>query len=159
MVGLTRALGAATAAYSAVVVAAPAVLAKPCGMTDVTGRTPWPAALLVRAIGVRDTAIGVGMMTAPPGPTLTTVTALRVVADAGDAVAFGVALPDDRRLRIAGFAAVWAVLNAVALGRDRPRAPASGPVPARRAVAPSRRGPRRSRGRPASRAPGRRTRG
>jgi hypothetical protein len=114
-----RALGAVTVAYSVAIVAAPQVLARPCKMTDVAGRTPWSARVLVRGIGVRDTAIGLGMMTAPPGVALTMVTLCRIAADAGDAVAFGIGLPDAAtKARIAGFAVLWAGLNAVALARS-----------------------------------------
>ena len=114
-----RILGAITAGYSALIVVRPQVLAKPCRMTDAAGRTPWPVRVLVQGVGVRDTAIGVAMMTAPAGTALTAVTLARVAADAGDAVAFGLALPDLRtKAKIAGFAALWACLNAVALDRE-----------------------------------------
>ena len=114
-----RVLGAITAAYSAVIVIAPDVLAKPCRMTDAAGRSRWETRLLVRAVGIRDAAIGVAMMTAPPGAALTAATAARIASDAGDAVAFGIALPaKDTKLKIAGFAVMWASLNAVALARS-----------------------------------------
>jgi hypothetical protein len=110
-------------AYSVAVVAVPKLLAGPCRMTDVAGRTPWSARVLIQGIGVRDTAIGVAMMTAPPGVALTTATLCRVVSDAGDAVAFGIALPDTgAKVKVAGFAALWAAVNAVALAKAEPGA-------------------------------------
>ena len=116
-----RALGAVTVAYSVAVVAVPKLLAGPCRMTDVTGRTPWSARVLIQGIGVRDTAIGVAMMTAPPGIALTASTLCRIASDAGDAVAFGVALPDTgAKVKVAGFAVLWAAVNAVALARAEP---------------------------------------
>jgi hypothetical protein len=114
-----RALGAVTAAYSVLIVAVPRVLAGPCRMTDPDGRTPTPVRVLVQAVGVRDAAIGLAMLLAPPGTALRTATLCRIAADTGDAVAFGVALPDaGSKLRIAGFAALWAALNATALVRS-----------------------------------------
>lgn len=113
-----RALGAVTVAYSVAVVAVPSLLAKPCQMT-VAGQTPWPARVLIQGIGVLDTAIGMAMMTAPPGLGLSAATLCRIGADAGDAVAFGIALPNSgAKVKIAGFAALWAVVNVVALARS-----------------------------------------
>jgi hypothetical protein len=114
-----RALGAVTVAYSVAVVAVPSLLAKPCRMT-VAGETPWPVRVLIQGIGVRDTAIGLAMMTAPPGVALTAATLCRIGSDAGDAVAFGIGLPDlDAKVKVAGFAALWATVNAVALARSK----------------------------------------
>jgi hypothetical protein len=115
-----RVLGAITAAYSAIIVVAPDVLAKPSRLTNAAGRSTPETRLLVRAVGIRDTAIGVAMMTAPPGAALAAATAARIATDAGDAVAFGIMLPSrDTKLKIAGFAAMWAAVNAVALARAR----------------------------------------
>jgi hypothetical protein len=114
-----RALGAVTVAYSVAIVAAPKLLAKPAKMTDLTGDPSASVRTLIRGIGVRDAAIGLGMMAAPPGVALTAVTLCRVAADAGDAVAFGIGLPDaSTKAKIAGFAALWAALNAAALARE-----------------------------------------
>ena len=115
-----RVLGGVTAAYSALIIAAPDLLAKPSELTDHSGRTTSATRLLIRAVGVRDAALGVAMMAAPPGVALTAVTACRVAADAGDAVAFGILLPSTgAKVKIAGFAALWAAANAVALARSR----------------------------------------
>jgi hypothetical protein len=114
-----RALGAVTVAYSVAVVAVPSLLARPCRMTDAAGSTPWPVRVLIQGIGVRDTAIGLAMMTAPPGVALTAATLCRIASDAGDTVGFGIGLPDaDAKLKVAGFAAFWATVNAVALARS-----------------------------------------
>jgi hypothetical protein len=120
--GPLRVLGAITVAYSVAIIAVPKLLAKPCRMTDVTGGTPMPVRTLIRGIGARDAAIGVAMMVAPPGIALTTATVCRVASDAGDAVAFGIGLPDaSTKLKIAGFAVLWAALNAAALKRHAAR--------------------------------------
>jgi hypothetical protein len=105
--------------YSVAVIATPRLLAKPCRMTDAAGRTPWPATVLVRGIGARDTAIGLAMMTAPPGVALTAATLCRVASDVGDTLAFGIGLPDTgAKVKVAGFAAFWAGVNAIALARS-----------------------------------------
>ncbi|MEA5367115.1 hypothetical protein VA596_46825 [Amycolatopsis sp., V23-08] len=111
---LTRVLGAATAAYSATIIAAPQVLAKPCRLTTVTGSTPAPVRTLIKGIGARDAAIGVAMMAAPPGRVLRTALAARVASDAADALIFGLTLPDKRaRRKVAVFAVFWAALCAI----------------------------------------------
>jgi hypothetical protein len=87
MTKTVRALGAVTVAYSVAVVAVPELLAKPCRMT-VAGETPRPARLLVRGTGVRDTAIGLAMMTAPPGVALwATVNAIALAREDRSVVA------------------------------------------------------------------------
>jgi hypothetical protein len=114
-----RVLGAVTVGYSVAIAAAPRLLAGPCRMTDVTGSTPTPVATLIRGIAARDTAIGLAMMIAPPGVGLGVATAARVASDLGDTVAFGVGLPDAAtKAKIAGFAAAFAAVNAVALARS-----------------------------------------
>lgn len=60
-----RTVGAATFAYSVALIIRPAVLAKPCGLTDVVGTVPNATALLIRAVGARDAAIGAAMFLAP----------------------------------------------------------------------------------------------
>ncbi|MER5972691.1 hypothetical protein ABT112_23665 [Streptomyces sp. NPDC002055] len=120
---LLRVLGAATAAYSVAIMARPAWLARPCGLTDADGTVPAATALLIRAIGARDAAIGTAMLLATRTSALRTVTACRIAADLSDAVLFGTMLPDrSRRLKAAGLAAAWAALCAAATGS--PRTPA-----------------------------------
>jgi hypothetical protein len=68
-------------------------------------------AILVRAIGAGDVAIEAAMVCAPRGSALRTATATRVAADAADALVFGTQLDErDRRMKIGGFAAGWALL-------------------------------------------------
>ncbi|WP_410672194.1 hypothetical protein [Amycolatopsis sp. cmx-4-68] len=113
MPALTRVLGAATAAYSATIIAAPQVLAKPCGLTTPAGGVTPEVRTLVGGIGARDAVIGLAMMFAPPGRPLQVALAARVASDAADALVFGTTLPDrSARAKVAAFAAGWAVLCA-----------------------------------------------
>ena len=110
---LPRLLGAATALYSVAIIIRPALLARPCGLSSGPDGTAvaTPVAILIRAIGARDVAIGTAMVCAPRGSALRTATAARVVADAADALVFGTQLGErDRRMKIGGFAAGWALL-------------------------------------------------
>ncbi|MGW5050322.1 hypothetical protein [Actinokineospora sp. NPDC004072] len=111
---LTRVLGAATTAYGAALIAKPALLAGPAGLANATGEVPGGSRILVRAIGARDAAIGVGMLCAPPGAALRTAVAARVASDLADAAVFS-ALPEpDKRRKVVGFALAFGVLCAVA---------------------------------------------
>ncbi|MEV6400383.1 hypothetical protein AB0M39_37315 [Streptomyces sp. NPDC051907] len=107
---LAWALAAATVLYSAAIVARPVWLAKPCGLADIDGSAPSSTALLIRAIGTRDIAIGTAMLLAADVQTLRTVTACRAASDFGDAALFGAALSGARRWKVAGFVASWGVL-------------------------------------------------
>jgi hypothetical protein len=110
---LTRVLGAATAAYSAAIIVEPRLLAKPCGLTTATGQVPPGTRALIGAIGARDTAIGVAMMSAARGRPLRVALAARVVSDLADAVLFGLSIKDRKaRAKVAGFAAGWAAVCA-----------------------------------------------
>ncbi|MBE1577356.1 hypothetical protein ACFORH_09260 [Amycolatopsis roodepoortensis] len=114
MPALTRVLGGITAAYSASLIVAPKILAKPSGLTGPAGSVPVPVRTLIAAIGARDTAIGVAMMLAPAGRPLQVALGARVAADAADAIIFGLTLPDKTaRVKVAGFATGWAVLCAL----------------------------------------------
>lgn len=111
-------LAAVTVAYSAALVVNPRVLARPTGLVDADGSVPSAVALLTRSIGVRDALLAALVMLAPGGASRT-LSAARVIADAGDAVIFGALLPDRRAARkVAGVAAGWAVLEAVAARFD-----------------------------------------
>jgi hypothetical protein len=111
---LTRVLGAATAAYSALIIVRPAVLAKPCGLVSTSGEVSAGTRTLIGGIGARDAAIGLAMVLARPGRALRVAIAARVAADAADAVIFGLTLPDRRaRKKVALFAATWATLCGV----------------------------------------------
>ncbi|WP_410590405.1 hypothetical protein [Amycolatopsis sp. lyj-23] len=113
MPALTRVLGAATAAYSATIIAAPRVLAKPCGLTDATGGVSASVRTLIAGIGARDAAIGLAMLFAPAGKPLQVALAARVASDAADALVFGTGLPDrSARPKVAAFALTWAALCA-----------------------------------------------
>ncbi|MGW5740591.1 hypothetical protein [Amycolatopsis sp. NPDC003861] len=113
MPALTRVLGVATAAYSATIIAAPKVLAKPCGLTTPTGEVPPAARTLIGGIGARDAAIGLAMLFAPPGRPLTVALAARVASDTADALIFGTGLPDrSARKKVAVFALAWAAVCA-----------------------------------------------
>jgi hypothetical protein len=110
---LPRLLGAATALYSVAIIIRPALLARPCGLSSGPDGTTvaTPVVILIRAIGARDVAIGTAMVCAPRGSALRTATAARVAADAADALVFGTQLGErDRRMKIGGFAAGWALL-------------------------------------------------
>lgn len=114
MLSLTRVLGAATAAYGVALLIRPAVLATPAGLTNANGVVPASTSILTRAIGARDTAIGLAMAFAPPGPARRTAVAARVASDLADAAVFGSALPEpDRRLTVAAIATGWGVLCGV----------------------------------------------
>ncbi|HEY2792790.1 MAG TPA: hypothetical protein VGJ28_10560 [Micromonosporaceae bacterium] len=106
---LYRLVGAVTAVYSAALVVGPKLLIRPGGMD----RTP-SSAMAVRAIGVRDTAIGVAMMSCRSKSAIATVGMCRAVADAGDAGIFGRSLSSESKWKIGGFAAAWSALSAVA---------------------------------------------
>ena len=113
MPALTRVLGAVTAAYSATIIAAPRVLAKPCGLTTPAGGVTAGVRTLIAGIGARDAAIGLAMLFAPEGKPLQVALAARVASDAADAVVFGTGLPDrSARTKVAAFAAGWAALCA-----------------------------------------------
>ena len=110
MPSLTSLVGAATAAYSAALVAAPRILIGPCGLED----SP-DTRTLARALGVRDAALGLAMVAAPAGRARQLATAARVMSDWGDAVAFGAGLAGRAtRGKVVGFAAAWGALALLA---------------------------------------------
>ncbi|MEU4173532.1 hypothetical protein [Streptomyces sp. NPDC026589] len=95
-------------------------LAKPCGLVPADGTVPRSTALLIRAVGARDAAIGTAMALAPDIGVLRAATACRVAADLSDASLFGAVLTGrSRRLKVAGFAAVWGGLCAAAVAREQ----------------------------------------
>ncbi|HCA87441.1 MAG TPA: hypothetical protein DEQ61_19415 [Streptomyces sp.] len=114
---LNRMVGAATALYSLAIMVKPMWLAKPCRLTmGPDGSVPADTRLLIKAIGARDTAIGLAMLTAGSTQSRREATACRIAADAADAAVFG-ALLDDRRARVkvAAFALAWSGLSAFTL--------------------------------------------
>ena len=112
---LTSLVGAATAAYSAALVVAPRVLIGPSGLPDTV-----QTRALVRALGTRDTAIGLAMVAAPRGRVRDLATAARVLSDCTDAAVFPSAVPDRTMGRAVGAsAAVWGALVLAAVVLDR----------------------------------------
>lgn len=110
MPSLTSLVGGATAAYSAALVVAPRLLLKPCGLEQSAD-----ARMLTRAIGARDTAIGLAMIATPAGPARWAATAARVAADWSDAAVFGAGLGGrGTRGKVVGFAAAWGALSLAA---------------------------------------------
>lgn len=110
---LPRALGVLTAAYSAAIIVSPKLLAKPCKLTRADGAVPPGVSTVIRAVGVRDVASGLVLAAAPSGAALRAAVVVRVVSDFGDAVVFGIALPDAAtKAKVAGFAAAWGALCA-----------------------------------------------
>jgi hypothetical protein len=115
MIWPVRVMGGLTAAYGIAVAVSPAVLAKPCELVRPDGTLTPSTRILCRAIGLRDAASGAAMLTAPAGAALTWATAVRVAADAADAVGLGVSLPTARARRNAALVAGgWGVLTATA---------------------------------------------
>ncbi|WP_206337295.1 DUF4267 domain-containing protein [Streptomyces sp. Z26] len=113
--GPVRVVGAATAAYGVGVLVRPELMARPCGLTDEDGSVPAATALLIRALGARDAAVGVAMVAAGDGSARRTATACRVVSDVADAVLLGTLLPDPAaRRKAAVVAGVWGALCAAA---------------------------------------------
>ena len=110
MPSLTAVVGAATAAYSAALIAFPPVLLRPGGLEDSRDTRT-----LVRALAVRDSLIAAAMIAAPPGRDRRVATAARVLADCGDAAAFGAGLAGrPTRGLVAASAAAWAALSLLA---------------------------------------------
>ncbi|MGY1856048.1 hypothetical protein [Modestobacter sp. SYSU DS0290] len=115
MPSLTSLVGAATAAYSAVLVAAPGVLIRPAGIEDSRDTRT-----LTRVLGARDVALGLLLAAAPAGRARTLATAARVLADGSDAVLFGAGLAGRRtRGPVAASAAAWGGLVLLAGVLDR----------------------------------------
>jgi hypothetical protein len=107
---LTAVVGAATVAYSAALIANPRVLIGPGGLEDSRDTRT-----LARAIGVRDAAVGLAMIAAPAGRARRLVTGARVLADWGDAAAFGAGLAGRlTRGKVVGVATTWGALSLLA---------------------------------------------
>jgi hypothetical protein len=108
---LTRVLGVATAGYGAAILARPALLAQPCGLVEPDGSLSRSTRALSLAIGARDVASGLAMACAPTKAALDVATGVRVASDLGDAVIFGLALPEPGpRKKAVVAASVWALL-------------------------------------------------
>jgi len=108
-------MGAATAAYGLSTVVRPAVLAKPCHLTEPDGSVSAPTALLVRAMGVRDTAMGTAMLLAKTPSASRMASTCRIASDLSDAALFGTLLPVvAARKKAAAVAGGWGLLCALA---------------------------------------------
>lgn len=115
-----RVIGAATAVYSAAVLARPEVLAVPTGLVGAAGTADRGIAVLSRASAGRDLVSGLAMALAPTAAGVRLAGVIRLGADLGDAVGMGVALPDaTARRKAAGVAGAWGVLTAAALWLTR----------------------------------------
>ncbi|MEY2233498.1 MULTISPECIES: DUF4267 domain-containing protein [Streptomyces] len=116
-IDVNRVLGAATALYSVAIMVRPEWLAKPCDLPlESDGRPPRQAGLLIRAIGARDTAIGVAMTVASSESARRSAAWCRVATDTADAALFGTLLESKQaRWKVAGFALSWAALCALSL--------------------------------------------
>jgi hypothetical protein len=120
-VNLYRAVGAGTAIYGAGLVIVPEILTRPAGIAQ-RGSQTWIRVSL-RAIGVRDVAVGLAMTQARSREAVVSLGAVRIAADLGDAVFFGWALPASNAIKVGGPAAGWAALSAVATARAAARTP------------------------------------
>ncbi|MFD3471101.1 DUF4267 domain-containing protein [Streptomyces sp. NPDC058682] len=120
-IDVNRVVGAATALYSVAIMVRPEWLAKPCDFPlDSDGRPQRQTGLLIRAIGARDTAIGIAMTVATSESTRRSATWCRVAADTADAALFGTLLESKQaRRKVAGFALSWAALCALSLRSTR----------------------------------------
>jgi len=106
MSSLTALSGAATAAFSAVFVAAPSVLLRPCGIAD-TRQTR----ALARMVGARDVVAGIALVLAAPGRPRRLAVAGRVASDWTDAVALAAGLArQDRRALVSASAVTWGLV-------------------------------------------------
>lgn len=114
---LPRLLGAATAAYGAVILARPALLLKPSGMRE----RDHDLDAVVRTLAARDVASGIAMVVAPSRTAMRTAIGVRVASDTGDLVVLGRALagrPEQKKiLAVAGGWALLCGLSALATRR------------------------------------------
>ena len=114
MPALTSLVGAATAVGSAVLVVAPRAFIGPARLADTADTRS-----LVRALGARDTGIGLAMMGAPPGRARRLATAARVLSDWTDVVTLPPALSGRGATgRVLAFASAWGALSLGALLLD-----------------------------------------
>ena len=111
---LTALAGAATAVYSATLVAVPRVLIEPCGLADSADTRA-----LTRLVGARDTGIGLAMVLAPAGTARRLAVGARVLSDWTDAVVLSRSLAGrGTRAKVVGFAVLWGAFCLGALAVD-----------------------------------------
>ena len=114
MPSLTALAGAATTAGGAALLAAPALLLRPCGLADTR-----QSRALVRMVGMRDVVSGAALVAAAPGSSRRRAVAGRVAFDLTDAAALVAALAGQQRRALVGASAVaWGVVCLVAGGLD-----------------------------------------
>jgi hypothetical protein len=107
---LTALVGAATAAYSTVLVAAPRLLISACGLEDSPATRT-----LTRSVGARDVGLGLALVLTPAGTARRVVVGARALADLSDAAVFGAgATGRVRRVVVAGSAAAWGAVVVLA---------------------------------------------
>ncbi|GAA1959353.1 hypothetical protein [Amycolatopsis minnesotensis] len=121
MPSASKVLGVLTAAYGAAVLVRPATLTTPLDLDRGRGVAS-SLAMLARAMGARDLAIGVAMAVAPAGKPATVAVGARVASDVGDAVIFGTGLAK-RNLKVKAVtaASAWGALCAISLLGNRRR--------------------------------------
>ena len=106
MPSLTALTGAATATFSAVFVAAPALLLRPCGIAE-TRQTR----ALARMVGARDVVSGLALVLAAPGRSRRLAVAGRVASDWTDAAALAAGLAGQQRRGLVSASAVaWGLV-------------------------------------------------
>jgi hypothetical protein len=116
MTWFARVMGVITVVYSVVVLLRPRLLVTPTGLVPRGGTLPMPVAALARAVGARDTVIGLAMVFAPGGAALLTALWLRIGSDFADAAIFGLSVTDrSARTKTVAVAAGYGVLNVIAL--------------------------------------------
>lgn len=106
-VGAVGAVGAVTPVHGAVTVYRSNWPARVTGRTDPEGHTGPHTAIVLRPPARRDAVSGLALPVAPPGPALTTATALRIASDVGDAVLLGDTVPGRTR-RFGTVGSAWA---------------------------------------------------
>jgi hypothetical protein len=121
MTWLPRTLGVLTAVYGLSTLVQPSIFARPAGLSGAEPSTP--VAILVRAVGVRDVANGVAMVTAPAGPALRLAIGARIAADLGDALTFALSPNEDpgARKKAVAVGVGWGALNLLGLLAARRR--------------------------------------
>lgn len=107
-----RALGALTAAYGLYTLARPQSLIRATELTEKLGPASKRGRRLGQVVGVRDTLVGLAMITAPQGKPLQSAVAARVAADAIDFVGFGLTVPPHARGKVAAVTSGWAAVCA-----------------------------------------------
>ncbi|GAA5158930.1 MULTISPECIES: hypothetical protein [Amycolatopsis] len=108
---ITRLLGVATVGIGAAIAVRPGLLAHPCGLAEPDGSLSRSTKTLVVAIGARDVASGLAMACARSPEAQDIATGVRIASDVGDAINFGLTLPNrDARRKAVAAASAWALV-------------------------------------------------